>query len=162
MFKHINFFPFLTDFILKMSIGIIFFNYGYVKLIKLINNEGEALIIMISNIVFFGSLPIFFSWALALTEVLIIFAFIYSFFHFLPLANLISKVAGILCFIISVVIVYQHIFVWGDNVFSYGPFDFLNTQEAKKSIFGQILFIPISLCIIFNNRAKPIFLNDNK
>ena len=162
MIKYLNIFPFLTDFFLKMSIGIIFFNYGYQKLIKLISNEGNDLIIMVSNMIFFGSSPVFFSWALALSEFLVIFLLIYGLFNFLPLANFFSKIAGMLCLIISIVIVYQHIFIWGDNVFSSGPFNFLNAEEGKKQIFGQVLFIPISFYIIFNNRAAISFLNDNK
>ena len=162
MIKYINIFPWLTDLIIKLSIGIIFFNFGYQKFIKLINNEGEDLIIMVSNIFFFGSLPVFFSWALALSEVIVIFFLIYGFFSFLPLANLITKIAGILCLIISIVIVYQHIFVWGDNIFTNGPFDFFNASEGNKSVFGQVLFIPISLYIIFNNRVETTLLNDHK
>ena len=162
MIKYINIFPWLTDLIIKLSIGIIFFNFGYQKFIKLINNEGEDLIIMVSNIFFFGSLPVFFSWALALSEVIVIFFLIYGFFSFLPLANLITKIAGILCLIISIVIVYQHIFVWGDNIFTNGPFDFFNASEGNKSVFGQVLFIPISLYIIFNNRVETSLLNDHK
>ena len=162
MFKYFNIFPFLTDLIIKISIGIIFFNFGYQKLIKLINNEGQDIIIMVSNIIFFGSFPVLFSWALALSEVIVIIFLVYGVFSFLPLANFITKIAGILCLIISVVIVYQHIFVWGDNIFLNGPFDFFNASEGNKSIFGQVLFIPISLYIIFNNRVDTSFLNDNK
>ena len=162
MIKYINIFPWLTDLIIKLSIGIIYFNFGYEKFIKLINNEGEDIIIMVSNIFFFGSLPVFFSWTLALSEVIIIFFLIYGFFSFLPLANLITKIAGTLCLIISIVIVYQHIFVWGDNIFINGPFDFFNASEGNKSVFGQVLFIPISLYIIFNNRVEISLLNDHK
>ena len=67
MIKHLNIFTFLTDLIIKASIGIIFFNFGYQKLIKLINNEGQDIIIMVSNIIFFGSFPVLFSWVLALS-----------------------------------------------------------------------------------------------
>jgi hypothetical protein len=162
MIKYINIFPWLTDLIIKLSIGIIFFNFGYQKFIKLINNEGEDIIIMVSNIFFFGSLPVFFSWALALSEVIVIFFLIYGIFSFLPLANLITKIAGILCLTISIVIVYQHIFVWGDNIFTNGPFDFFNASEGNKSVFGQVLFIPISLYILFNNRVETSILNDHK
>ena len=162
MIKYLNIFPFLTDLIIKVSIGIIFFNFGYQKLIKLINNEGQDLIIMVSNIILFGSFPVLFSWVLALSEVIVIFFLIYGIFTFLPMANLITKIAGMLCLIISIVIVYQHIFVWGDNIFLNGPFDFLNAPEGNKSVFGQVLFIPISLYIIFNNRLDSSFINYNK
>ena len=162
MIKYINIFPWLTDLIIKLSIGIIFFNFGYQKLIKLINNEGQDIIIMVSNIIFFGSFPVLFSWVLALSEFIVIFLLIYGIFSFLPIANLITKIAGILCLVISVVIVYQHIFVWGDNIFLNGPFDFFNASEGNKSIFGQVLFIPISLYIIFNNRFDASLLHDNK
>jgi hypothetical protein len=43
-----------------------------------------------------------------------------------------------------------------------GPISFLNASEGNKSIFGQILFIPISLYIIFNNKIDYSTLNDNK
>ena len=162
MIRYINIFPWLTDLIIKLSIGIIFFNFGYQKLIKLINNEGQDIIIMVSNIIFFGSLPVLFSWALALSEVIVIFFLIYGVFSFLPIANLITKIAGILCLIISMVIVYQHIFVWGDNIFLNGPFGFFNASEGNKSVFGQVLFIPISLYIIFNNRVDTSLVNDHK
>ena len=162
MNKYLNIFSFLTDLIIKASIGIIFFNFGYQKLIKLINNEGQDIITMVSNIFFFGSFPVLFSWVLALSEFIVIFLLIYGIFSFLPIANLITKIAGMLCLIISIVIVYQHIFVWGDNIFLNGPISFLNASEGNKSIFGQILFIPISLYIIFNNKIDYSTLNDNK
>ena len=162
MIKYLNIFSFLTDLIIKASIGIIFFNFGYQKLIKLINNEGQDIIIMVSNIIFFGSFPLLFSWVLALSEFIVIFLLIYGIFSFLPLAKLITKIAGMICLIISIVIVYQHIFVWGDNIFTNGPFDFFNASEGNKSVFGQVLFIPISLYIIFNNRVEISLLNDHK
>ena len=162
MFKYINIFPLLSDFILKSSLGIIFFNYGYGKLQKLINGQGDNLIQMVSSIPFFGILPVFFSWTLALSETLIIFALIYGTFTFLPLSILITKLAGIISLIISLVIVYIHVFMWGDNIFTHGPFEFLNIQEGKKAIFGQALFVPISIYIIFNNRANLFLINDNK
>ena len=53
MFKYYSIFSFFTDIIIKLSIGIVFFNYGYVKLRNLINDESESLINMVSNIIIF-------------------------------------------------------------------------------------------------------------
>ena len=127
MFRYLNIFSFFVDISLKLSLGLIFFNYGYSKLIKLINGEGSGLIGMVASIPFFGTYPVLFSWTLALTETLVI---------------------------------YLHIFVWGDNLFSHGPFEVLNTEEGKKVVFGQFLFIPISLYIIFNNRINLSIVNE--
>ncbi len=162
MFKSLNIFSLLADIILKLSFGLIFFNYGYNKLIKLISGEGSGLIGMVASIPIFGSFPLFFSWSLALSETFVIFALIYGCFSFLPYSNFISRFSGFICLIISLTIVYIHIFMWGDNLFSNGPFDFLNIQEGKKSIFGQFLFIPISIYIIFNNRINYLAINENK
>ena len=119
-------------------------------------------IYLASSIPLFGAFPFFFSWVLALSEILIIFALIYGCFSFLPISNLVTKIAGLFSLIISIVIVYIHIYVWGDNIFSHGPFEILNIQEGKKAIFGQVLFIPISIYIIFNNRGSFSLVNDNK
>ena len=162
MLRSLNIFSLISDIILKLSFGLIFFNYGYGKLIKLISGEGAGLIGMVSSIPIFGTFPLFFSWSLALTETFVIFALIYGYFSFLPCSNFISRFSGFLCLIISLTIVYVHIFMWGDNLFSNGPFEFLNAQEGKKSIFGQFLFIPISIYIIFNSRINFLAINENK
>ncbi len=162
MFRPLNIFSLIADIFLKLSLGIAFFNYGYGKLIKLINNEADSLINMVSNIPFFGLFPVFFSWSLALTESLVIFAFIYGYINILPFTNFISRFAGFLCLIISLVIIYLHITVWGDNLFSHGPFDSLNIKEGKNTVLGQFLFIPISIYILLNNRINHSALNDNK
>ena len=162
MFKYFSIFYLLSDFLLKMSLGIVFFNYGWGKLQKLLNSQGEGLIAMVSSIPFFGFFPIIFAWVLALSEILIIFALIYGYFSFLPLSNLITRIAGLSSIVISLVIVYMHIFVWGDNVFSHGPFEILNIEDGKKAIFGQVLLIPISFYIILNNRGNHLFINENK
>ncbi len=154
MYKYLNIFSLIADIFLKLCLGIIFFNYGYVKLLKLINKEADGLIGMIASIPFFGAFPLFFAWSLALTETLLIFAFIYGCMSFLPFSNFITKLSGLLCLIISLVIFYLHVFVWGDNLFSYGPFDILNTQDNKNSVIRQFLFIPISLYVILNNRVN--------
>ena len=160
MFRYLNIFPLLADFFLKISLGLIFFNYGYVKLIKLINGEASGLIGMVASIPLFGNYPFLFSWLLAITETSIIFAFIYGYINFLPISSFISRFAGFLCLIISLVIFYLHIFVWGDNIFSHGPFESLNIEEGKKAIFGQLLFIPISIYIIFNNSTNLSTINE--
>ena len=87
---------------------------------------------------------------------------LYGLFNFLPLTNIITKIAGVISFIISIVIMYQHIYAWGDNIFSYGPFDFLNVNEGKKSVFGQFLFLPISVYIIFSSRSNFNIINETK
>ena len=66
--------------ILKLSFGLIFFNYGYGKLIKLTSGEGAGLIGMVSSIPIFSIFPLFFAWSLALTETFVIFALIYGYF----------------------------------------------------------------------------------
>ena len=86
----------------------------------------------------------------------------YGLFYFLPFSNAITKTAGIVSLIISLVIVYQHVYAWGDNIFAYGPFKILNIEEGKKSIFGQFLFIPISIYIIFSSRPNYNIINDAK
>lgn len=162
MYKYLNSFSLVPDILLKLSLGLIFFNFGYVKLMKLISNKADGLIGMVASIPVFGTFPLFFSWSLALTETLVIFAFIYGYMNFLPYSNFISRFSGFLCLIISTVILYLHMGVWGDNLFSYGPFDFLNVQDDKKSVLGQFLFIPISIYIILNNRVNHNVLNENK
>ena len=67
---------------------------------------------MVSSIPFFGSLPVFFSWSLALAEVGVLFALVYGLFNFLPFSNIITKIAGIMALIISTLIVYQHIYLF--------------------------------------------------
>ena len=162
MFRSLNILSLISDIILKLSFGLIFFNYGYGKLIKLTSGEGAGLIGMVSSIPIFSIFPLFFAWSLALTETFVIFALIYGYFSFLPYSNFVSRFSGFLCLIISVTIVYVHIFMWGDNLFSNGPFEFLNIQESKKSILGQFLFIPISIYIIFNSRINFLAINENK
>ena len=98
---------------------------------------------------------------LALTETFAIFAFIYGYTNF-TLSNFISRFTGFLCLIISIIIVYLHVFAWGDNLFSHGPFESLNIEEGKKAIFGQFLFIPISMYIIFNNRLNLSAFSETK
>ena len=111
---------------------------------------------MVASIPFFRIFPLFSSWILALTETFAIFGFIYGYTNF-SLSNFISRFTGFLCLIISIIIVYLHVFAWGDNLFSHGPFESLNIEEGKKAVFGQFLFIPISMYIIFNNRYCFIF-----
>lgn len=159
MLKFYNVTSLITDITLKLSLGFIFFNYGYVKLNKLLNQEADGLIGMVASIPFFGTFPLFTSWMLALTETFAIFAFIYGYTNF-SFSNFISRFTGILCLIISIIIVYLHIFAWGDNIFSHGPFESLNIEEGNKAVFGQFLFIPISLYIIFNNRINLSTINE--
>ena len=162
MYKYNIILSTLSDAFLKLSFGIIFFNYGYGKLINLITGNSEGLVNMISSIPLFGTFPLFFSWGLALGEIGVLIALFYGLFYFLPLSNEITKTAGIVSLIISLVIVYQHIYAWGDNIFAYGPFEGLNIEEGKKSIFGQFLFIPISIYIIFSSRPNYNIINDTK
>ena len=140
MFKHHNITSLITDLSLKLSLGLIFFNYGYGKLNKLLKQEAEGLIGMVASIPIFGIFPLFSSWMLALTETLAVFAFMYGYTNF-SLSNFISKFTGLLCLIISIIIVYLHVFAWGDNFFSHGPFESLNVGEGKKAIFGQFLLV---------------------
>ena len=156
-YHHITYF--ITDITLKLSLGLIFFNYGFGKLNKLINQEADGLIGMVASIPFFGIFPLFSSWMLALTETFAIFAFLYGYTNF-SLSNFIPRFTGLLCLIISIIIVYLHVFAWGDNLFSHGPFESLNIEEGKKAVFGQFLFIPISLYIIFNNRINLSTINE--
>ena len=159
MSRYHNITFFITDITLKLSLGLIFFNYGFGKLTKLISQEADGLIGMVASIPLFGIFPLFSSWMLALTETFAIFAFIYGYTNF-SLSNFISRFTGLLCLIISIIIVYLHVFTWGDNLFSHGPFESLNIEEGKKSVFGQFLFIPISLYIIFNNRINLSTINE--
>ena len=161
MFRYHNITSLITDITLKLSLGLIFFNYGYGKLNKLLNQEADGLIGMVASIPVFGTFPLFSSWMLALTETFAIFAFIYGYTNF-SFSNFITRFTGVLCLIISIIIVYLHIFSWGDNLFSHGPFESLNVEEGKKDIFGQFLFIPISLYIIFNNRLNLSAFNEPK
>tara|TARA_B100000029_G_C17492617_1_gene929672 strand:- start:49 stop:537 length:489 start_codon:yes stop_codon:yes gene_type:complete len=162
MYKYTIILSSLSDAFLKLSFGIIFFNYGYGKLMNLITGNSEGLVSMVSSIPLFGTFPLFFSWVLALGEIGVLIALFYGLFYFLPLSNAITRVAGIVSLIISLVIVYQHIYAWGDNIFLYGPFEILNIEEGKKSIFGQFLFIPISIYIIFSSRPNNNMINDTK
>ncbi len=155
-------FNLLSDAFLKISLGIVFFNYGFGKLNNLLSGNAEGLINMVTTIPFFGNFPFFFSWILAISETGILIMLLYGLFNFLPLTNIITKIAGVISFIISLVIMYQHIYAWGDNIFSYGPFDFLNVNEGKKSVFGQFLFLPISVYIIFSSRSNFNIINETK
>ena len=133
MYRKYNFLLYIIpDILLKISLGLIFFNYGYVKLVSLINGKADNLIDMVSIVPIFGFLPVFFSWILALSETFLIFALLYGVLNFLPMSLLITKLAGIYSLIISIIIVYMHIFIWNDNVFAYGPFDSLNIVEGKS------------------------------
>ena len=80
----------------------------------------------------------------------------------LSLSNFISRFTGFLCLIISIIIVYLHVFAWGDNLFSHGPFVSLNIEEGKKAVFGQFLLIPISIYILFNNRLNLSAFSETK
>ena len=162
MYKYNLILSVLSEAFLKLSFGLIFFNYGYGKLKSLLTNNSDSLINMVSTIPIFGKFPVLFSWALALGEIFILIGLIYGLFNFLPLSNIVTKLAGLISLIISLVIVYQHIFVWGDNVFNYGPFNFLNVADGGKAIFGQILFLPISLYIFFSNTQNNYLINDPK
>ena len=152
----------ISDAFLKLSFGIIFFNYGYTKLITLTSGNPVSLVSMINEIPFFGSFPLFFAWILALGEIGVLIGLVYGLFYSFPLSNIITKVTGLLSFIISIIIVYQHLYAWGDNIFSYGPFNFLNTKEGKTAIFGQFMFLPISAYIIFSSRPNLNIINDSK
>ena len=162
MYKYQYWISIISDALLKLFFGLIFFNYGYAKLNMLFLGNGEGLINMVSTIPIFSILPVFFSWTLALSEIIVFLGLLYGILSFLPFSNLITKLSGLLSLLITIVIIYQHIFAWGDNIFSYGPFSFLNVEEGKKSIFGQILFFPISLYIIFNHYQRNNYINDSK
>ena len=162
MFKIFNLFSFLTDLLIRFFLGLVFFNFGYGKLTSLINGEAENIFKMVESITFFGMAPVFFSWTLALSETFLIIGLIYGTISILPLSSFISKASGLIALIISLTIIYQHIYVWGDNVFSYGPISFLNAAEGKKSIYGQLLFLPLSLYIIFCSRQNLNLNIDNK
>ncbi len=162
MVRILNVMSLITDIFLKLSLGLLFFNYGYGKLEILLSGSTDNLVNMISNIPVFGIYPIFFSWCAALSETFIIFGLTYGIFISLPYSFLISRIAGVLSLILSIVIVYQHIFVWGDNLFSYGPFSLLNVDEGKKSIFGQFLLIPMSMYVIFNSKMSYHIPSENK
>ena len=84
MFKYFNILSFFTDILIKLFLGIVFFNYGYVKLTNMINSDSLILIDMVQKIPFFGLFPVFFSWVLALSETMIIFGLLYGIFSFLP------------------------------------------------------------------------------
>ena len=60
MFKFSNILSVLTDVFIKLSLGLIFFNFGYGKLENLINNEAQNLISMVDSIILFGTAPVFF------------------------------------------------------------------------------------------------------
>ena len=152
----------ITDVFIKLSLGLVFFNYGYGKLLSLLNGSSQNLENMISTIPVFGYYPVFFSWCAALSETLIIFALVYGIFISLPYSIIISRIAGILSLILSLVIFYQHTITWGDNLFSHGPIEFLNVIDGKKPVFGQFLLIPMSLYIIFNSKISYLITSDNK
>ncbi len=161
MFKFSNLFSVLTDVFIKLSLGLIFFNFGYGKLENLINNEAQNLINMVDSIILFGTAPVFFSWCLALSETFIIIGLIYGLFVVLPYSNTISRFSGLLALLISLVILYQHIYVWGDNIFLDGPIEILNASEGKKSVYAQFLFVSLSMYIVFN-KQNPNLNIENK
>ena len=162
MYKYSFWISIFSDALLKLSFGFIFFNYGYAKLTNLLYGNGQGLVNMVATIPLFKVLPVFFSWSLAIAEIIVFIGLLYGILSFLPFSNIATKLSGLLSLIITIIIVYQHIYVWGDNVFSYGPFDFLNIEEGKKTIFGQILFFPISLYIIFHNTQNNNYINESK
>ena len=162
MYKNLNSMSIISDGLLKLSFGFIFFNYGYAKLNNLILGNGEGLIKMIASMSVFNIFPVFFSWTLALAEIFIFIGLLYGVLSFFPYSNLVTKLSGLLSLFITIVIVHQHIFVWGDNVFTYGPVEFLNIADGGKAIFGQVLFIPISLYIIFSNSQNSNYISDTK
>ena len=162
MFKYFNILSFFTDILIKMFLGIVFFNYGYVKLVKMLSSDSMGLINMVQKIPLFGLFPVFFSWLLALSETMIIFSLLYGIFSFLPYSNIISRFTGLICLFLSIIILYQHIFVWGDNIFSDGPFPFMNINEDGKTILGQFLLVPLSLYITFHSRQNVFLINDGK
>ena len=126
MYKYQYWISIISDALLKLCFGLVFFNYGYAKLNMLFLGNGEGLISMVSTIPIFSILPVFFSWTLALSEIIVFLGLLYGILRFLPFSNLITKLSGLLSLLITIVIIYQHIFAWGDNIFSYGPFNFLN------------------------------------
>ena len=132
MYKYQYWISIISDALLKLFFGLIFFNYGYAKLNMLFLGNGEGLINMVSTIPIFSILPVFFSWTLALSEIIVFLGLLYGILSFLPFSNLITKLSGLLSLLITIVIIYQHIFAWGDNIFSYGPFDFLNVELSNK------------------------------
>ena len=162
MYKYLHSMSIISDGLLKLSFGFIFFNYGYAKLNNLILGNGEGLIKMIATMPVFNIFPVFFSWTLALAEISIFLGLLYGVLSFFPFSSLITKLSGILSLFITIVIIYQHIFVWGDNIFTYGPVEFLNIVDGGKAIFGQVLFLPISLYIIFSNSQNSNYISDTK
>ena len=52
MFRYHNITYLITDITLKLSLGLVFFNYGYGKLNKLLNQEADGLIGMVASIPF--------------------------------------------------------------------------------------------------------------
>ena len=107
---------------------------------------------MVASIPFFGIFPLFSSWILALTETFAIFAFIYGYTNF-SLSNFISRFTGFLCLIISIIIVYLHVYAWGDNLFSHGPFESLNIEEGKI-INGKINKVTEKFVFLFVEGLK--------
>ena len=103
MLRYHNITYLITDISLKLSLGLVFFNYGFGKLNKLLNQEADGLIGMVASIPFFGIFPLFSSWVLALTETFAIFAFIYGYTNF-SLSNFISRFTGLLCLIFKRII----------------------------------------------------------
>tara|TARA_A100001015_G_C14761058_1_gene621451 strand:- start:170 stop:658 length:489 start_codon:yes stop_codon:yes gene_type:complete len=162
MFKYFNILSFFTDILIKLFLGIVFFNYGYVKLTNMINSDSLILIDMVQKIPFFGLFPVFFSWVLALSETMIIFGLLYGIFSFLPYSSIVSRITGLVCLFLSLIILYQHIFIWGDNIFSYGPFKFMNVNEEGKTVLGQFLIVPLSLYVTFHSRQSIFLINDGK
>ena len=111
MYKYQYWIFICSDALLKLCFGLIFFNYGYGKLNMLFLGNGEGLISMVSSIPIFGILLVFFSWTLALSEIIVFLGLLYGILSFLPFSNFITKLAGLLSLLITIVIIYQHIFV---------------------------------------------------
>ena len=59
MYKYLHSMTIISDGLLKLSFGFIFFNYGYAKLNNLILGNGEGLIKMIATIPVFNIFPVF-------------------------------------------------------------------------------------------------------
>ena len=62
MYKYLTIFNFFADAFIKLSLGIIFFNYGIGKVSALLNGTADSLVNMVTNMPFLGLFPLFFSW----------------------------------------------------------------------------------------------------
>ena len=60
MYKYLHSMSIISDALLKLSFGFIFFNYGYAKLNNLILGNGEGLIKMIATMPIFNIFLFFF------------------------------------------------------------------------------------------------------